>query len=88
MSKKWLRRGKDPRWQAVIYLGMRGRRRYRRFYVSTLFLSAEDAARGHDRAAIAIFGPELAVTNFPLGNYGPEVIPDLRVFPSASVLPI
>ena len=46
-----------------------------RRHVSTVYCTPEEAARGHDRAAIALFGPELAVTNFPLESYGSEVAP-------------
>lgn len=61
------------KWTAVIYLGIRAPHRYKRYYVSTLYQTAVEAAKGYDRAAIAIFGPELASTNFPIDSYGHEV---------------
>lgn len=61
-----------PRFTAVIYLGKEGGRD-RKHRVSTTFCTAEEAAQGHDRAAIAVFGPDLAITNFPLESYGTEV---------------
>ena len=62
-----------PQFTAVIYLGKVGTRS-RRHYVSTVYCTPEEAARGHDRAAIAVFGPDLAITNFPQESYGTEVL--------------
>ena len=61
-----------PRWTAAVHHGSRGKNRSRKYHVSTVFLTPEEAARAYDKAAVAILGPQLALTNFPLSEYGNE----------------
>ena len=55
----------------VIIGTCNGRRN--RIFVSTAYRTAEAAAVGYDRAAIAVFGRDMAVLNNPLADYPPEV---------------
>ena len=62
----------QPTWRAVIVIGTcYGKRK--KMSISTAYRTPEAAAVAHDRAAIAVFGRDMAVLNNPLAGYPPEV---------------
>ena len=63
---------KQRTWRAVVIIGTCSGKR-KKMSVSTAYRTAEAAAVGHDRAAIAVFGRDIAVLNNSLADYPPEV---------------
>ena len=68
-ASRWRGVGHTPwgKWSARLS-GQRSK------FISQTYETEEAAARAHDRGAIAVFGREVAKINFPLEDYGAEVI--------------